>query len=241
MHVKHGMFRPDAARPDLARPDVARSEAARPGLALPIASRSAFTLLLLGLWSTGLHAQSISPQPEPGLWRSEATTLINGKDLQAALRSAQDDMFKDLPEEQRSMLREALGDPPEIGVGMECISAEDARNLTNPEKLIDSARKDMPECTLQAEEASESSLRVVGNCTGSDGFNGDMHGELTMVSPREMRTRFTGQGVMQLDAEQAPEHLQHVATGEPVNIEHSEKSTWVSADCGALQSSELNY
>lgn len=241
MHVKHGMFRPDLARSEATRPEKARSEKTPPGLAVPIASRSAFTLLLLGLWSTGLHAQSISPQPEPGLWRSEATTLINGKDLQAALRSAQEDMFKDLPDEQQAMLREALGDPPEIGVDMECISAEDARNLTNPEKLIDSARKDMPECTLQAEEASESSLRVIGNCTGSDGFNGDMHGELTMVSPREMRTRFTGQGVMQLDAEQAPEHFQHMATGEPVNIEHSEKSTWISADCGALQSSELNY
>lgn len=240
-HVKHGMSRSEWIRSEWARADLARLDWAPPAVALHKPSKSAVTLVLLGLWSSCLHAQSISPQPETGLWRSEGTTLINGESLQEALRSAQEKMLKELPEEQRAMMRDAVGDPPEIGVDMECISAEDARNLTNPEKLIDSARRHMPECTLQAEEVSQSSLRVTGNCTGSEGFNGDLHGELTMVSPREMRTRFTGQGVMQLDAEQAPEHLQHVATGEPVNIEHSEKSTWISADCGALQSSELNY
>lgn len=189
----------------------------------------------LCLSSTAAQAQSISPQPEAGLWRSEAATLINGQDLQAALRASQEDMFKDLPEEQRAILREALGNAEEVGVDMECISAEEASSLTNPQQLIESARKDMPECTLEVEEASESSLRITGNCAGSDGFNGDMHGELTMVSAREMRTRFTGQGVMQLEAEQAPENLQQMATGEPVNIEHSEKSTWVSADCGDVK------
>lgn len=198
------------------------------------------SILLLSLFclvATAAQAQSISPQPEAGLWRSEATTLINGEDLQAALRAAQEDMLKDLPEEHRAMMSQALGDPEAIGVNMECISAEEARSLTNPELLIESARKDMPECTLQLEEVSESSLRITGNCAGSEGFTGDMHGELTMVSAREMRTRFTGQGIMRLEAEQVPESLKHMATGELVDIEHSEKSTWVAADCGAIQSS----
>lgn len=199
-------------------------------------TRTALALSLICLPGISTYAQSISPQPEAGLWRSEATTLINGIDLQAALRVSQEDMFKDLPEEQRAMLREALGNPEEVGVNMECITAEEARSLTNPEKLIESARRDMPECRLQVEETSDSSMRILGNCAGSDGFSGDMHGELTMVSSREMRTRFTGQGIMQMDTEQAPDNLQSIATGEPVNIEHSEKSTWVSADCGDIQS-----
>lgn len=198
----------------------------------------AVILTVLVLFSIESQAQSISPQPEAGLWRSEAKTLINGQDLQAAVRKAQQDMFKDLPEDQRAMLNAALGDSQEIGVELECITTEEARNLTNPQSLIESARRDMPECTLEVEEASESSLRVTGNCAGSDGFNGDMHGELTMLSSREMRTRFTGQGVMQLQPEQTPEHLENVASGEPVNIEHSEKSTWVSADCGDVQPAE---
>lgn len=213
--------------------EVTRSGATRSGV-----TRSALTMIFLGLFSVGSQAQSISPQPEAGLWRSEAKTLINGEDLQAAMRVAQQEMLKNLPQEQRAMLSEALGDMQDMGVNMECISEQQARDLTNPERLIESARRDMPECTLQAEEASESSLRVTGNCAGSEGFNGDMHGELTMVSSREMRTRFTGQGIMQLDAEQVPESMQNMATGKPVNIEHNETSTWVSADCGDLQPSE---
>lgn len=200
-------------------------------------TRSALLLSIFCPVAITAQAQSISPQPDVGLWRSEATTLINGEDLQAALRTAQQDMLKDLPEEHRAMMSKALGDPETIGVNMECINAEQARSLTNPELLIESARKDMPECTLQLEEVSQSSLRITGNCAGSDSFTGDMHGELTMVSAREMRTRFTGQGVMRLEAEQVPKSLQHMATGELVDIEHSEKSTWIAADCGAIQSS----
>lgn len=230
-HSDHGLI----------RHEMAMLERTRPGRTQSTRTRHTLVLALLGLFSIGSQAQSISPEPEPGLWRSEATTLINGEDLQAALRTSQQDMLKKVPEGQRAALRAALGDPQEIGVDMECISAEEARNLTNPEKLIASARKDMPECTLQVEQASDSSLRLTGNCAGEDGFSGDMHGELSMVSSREMRTRFTGQGVMQMDPDQAPENLKHIATGEPVNIEHSEKSTWVAADCGTVQPRSSNY
>lgn len=182
--------------------------------------------------SGGLHAQSISPSPEPGLWRSEATTLINGENLQAALRAAQQDMFKDLPPEQRALMQDLLGEGEEVGIDMECISAEEASNLTNPQKLIETARRDMPECTLEVEDASGSSMSIIGNCAGNDGFSGDMRGELTMVSTREMRSRFTGKGRMQVNPEDAPEHIQGMASQEPVDIEHSEISTWVAADCG---------
>lgn len=197
-------------------------------------------LTILILSSGVLHAQSISPSPEPGLWRSEATTLINGQNLQAALRAAQQDMFKDLPAEQRALMQDLLGEGEEVGIDMECISAEEALNLTHPQKLIETARRDMPECTLEVEEASASSMSIVGNCAGNDGFSGDMRGELTMISAREMRSRFTGKGRMQVPAEEAHESLQGMASQEPVDIEHSETSVWVAADCGEYQPSSLD-
>lgn len=195
--------------------------------------------LTLGLAVTvataSVQADRISPQPEPGLWRSEAKTLINGQDLQAGILAAQEEMLKDLPAEQRDMMRQMLGANDAVGVEMECITAQEAADLTNPQALIDRANQDMQNCTMEIEQSGESTMRIRGNCIGGEGFSGDMQGELTMVSRREMHTRFTGKGMADIgSAEELPESMRGMASDQPVDIEHSEIATWVSEDCGDL-------
>lgn len=195
--------------------------------------------ITLGLTLTAaaisVHAQRISPQPEPGLWRSEAKTLINGQDLQAGIRAAQEEMLNNLPAEQRDMMRKMLGADDSVGVEMECITAQEAADLTNPDALIERANQDMQNCTMEIEPSGESTLRIRGNCVGGEGFTGDMQGELTMISRHEMHTRFTGKGMADIgSAEDVPESMRGMVSDQPVDIEHSEVSTWVSEDCGDL-------
>lgn len=124
------------------------------------------------------------------------------------------------------------GDP---GVEMECISPQMAEDLTDPEALVRRVREDMPDCSMAINRVSGSTLAIAGSCAGSEGYAGEMQGELTLVSSREMRSHFTGNGTMQMDAEQVPPALQGMAGNQPVVIENTEVSTWLSDDCADLE------
>ncbi|KKN91696.1 hypothetical protein LCGC14_0215780 [marine sediment metagenome] len=173
----------------------------------------------------------ITPQPEPGLWRSEATTLINGQDAQAAVRKAQEEMLKNFPAEQRAEMERAMGTQEDLRATMDCITAEEAARMTDPEALLAEAQREMDGCDLNIERAGESRLTFEGTCSGGDGFAGDMVGELEMISSREMRSKFTGKGNYEIDTAQVPPDSPAMGGG-PLNIQHTEVTKWVSADCG---------
>ncbi|WP_304641504.1 DUF3617 domain-containing protein [Pseudomonas sp.] len=193
--------------------------------------RALFALAIPALLLTGnTLAQSISPAPQPGLWRSEATTLINGQDAQAAMREAYEQMMAQFPEEQRAQMAEALG-VNDLSVDMECISAEDAAAMTNPQKLLAEAKQDMEGCDIDVKQAGDSRLTFSGTCHNNEGFSGDMQGELVMVSSREMRSKFSGKGNYQALTEPGMVGTPD-SEGGPVDIQHTEVSRWISADCG---------
>lgn len=183
-----------------------------------------------------IHAASISPTPEPGLWRSEATTLINGQDAQASMRDAYEQILSQFPEEQRAQMSEAVG-MSDISAQMECIDADDAAAMTDPEVLLAEAQQEMEGCAIEIQQAGQSSLTFTGTCDNSEGFSGDMQGELVMVSSREMRSKFSGKGNYQVLTD--PGTVGTPGTeGGPVDIQHTEVSRWVSADCGDVQRRE---
>lgn len=185
--------------------------------------------LLLGagllMTATLSQAQTISPQPEPGLWRSEATTLINGEDAQAAIRKQQEAIIEQLPADQRAKMEAVLESEEDLRTTTDCITAEDAALMINPDALLAEAQESMSGCDLEIEQDGKSRLAFHGACSGDQGFVGDMRGDLEMISSREMRSSFSG------TSNEDP-----AATGKPVQIEHTEVSKWVSADCGALAS-----
>lgn len=196
---------------------------------------SAVAIVATSLTLATAQAQTISPMPEPGLWRREATTLVNGQDLLLAIRSAQQQMLQTLPAEQRQMMEQLMNPGGEPGVEMECISPQMAADLTDPDALVRSLSEDMPECSLAINKVRGSTLAIAGSCAGNEGYTGEMQGELTIVSPREMRSTFTGTGTMRMGSEQAPLGLEGMTGDEPVTIEHSEISTWLSVDCADLE------
>ncbi len=182
-----------------------------------------------------VQAATISPEPEAGLWRQESTTLINGQDLQLAIRNAQQQMLQALPAQQRQMMEQMMNTDADPGVEMECISPQMAEDLTNPDALLKRAREDMPDCSMAINKVSGSTMAIAGNCAGSEGYNGEMQGELTILSSREMRSTFTGTGTMQMDSEQAPAAMQGMTGNQPVTIEHTQVATWMSSDCADLE------
>ena len=52
--------------------------------------------------SAAAHSQSLKPAPELGQWEVRNLLLVNGKDVLADLRRAQQEALKDLPVEQRA-------------------------------------------------------------------------------------------------------------------------------------------
>ncbi|UAW98790.1 DUF3617 domain-containing protein [Halopseudomonas nanhaiensis] len=180
-----------------------------------------------------VNAESIRPQPEPGLWRSEARTLINGQDLMAQMRAAQQQALEGLPAEQRAQMQSMLESQGDPGVQTECITADQAAKMADPEAILAEAREQMQNCEIEIDQASDSTLSFTGRCEGNEGFTGDMQGELTMVSSREMRSRFTGKGVYEMDVGDMPPG-QPGMDGGPVEIQHSETTRWVAAECGAV-------
>lgn len=191
------------------------------------------------LYFTTAQADTISPQPDAGLWRREATTLINGQDINLAIRNAQEQMLQSLPAEQREMMEQMMNPGGEPGVEMECISPQMAADMTDPEALMERASNDMPDCSMAINKVSGSTLAIAGSCAGNEGYAGEMQGELTIVSPREMRSTFSGTGTMQMaDAGVAPPALEGMTGNQPVTIEHNEVSTWLSDDCADLEPRE---
>ncbi|GAA6131292.1 DUF3617 domain-containing protein [Halopseudomonas sabulinigri] len=184
---------------------------------------------LLLIATPPLFAASIEPAPEPGLWHSESTTLINGVDLQAKMREARQAMLANMPAEQRAMVEEMMGSAEDAG-HQRCISAELAEKMTDPEALLADAREQMPGCELKVKQSDDDRLEFSGDCANTDGFTGTMQGDMQMISSREIKSNFRGDGTYQLP-EQAAGGLADKLNG-PVKVDHQEISKWVASDCG---------
>jgi len=184
-------------------------------------------LLLAG--SASALAASIQPTPEPGLWLSDSTTLINGVDLHAKLREARDAMLESIPQEQRSLVAQMLDNATDANQ-KRCITQELAQQLTDPDALLADAHKQMPGCEFSIEQHGDDRLAFNGTCNNKDGFTGTMQGETQMISSREMRSSFTGEGTYQIPEQTAP-GLAEQLNG-PVKVTHRETSTWSASACG---------
>ena len=102
--------------------------------------------------------------------------------------------------------------------------------MTDPDALLADAHEQMPGCEFNIEQRGDDRLAFNGTCDNKDGFTGTMQGETQMISSREMRSSFLGEGTYQLPEQSAP-GLAEQLNG-PVKVEHQETSTWSTSDCG---------
>ena len=83
---------------------------------------------------------------------------------------------------------------------------------------------------LKPEQSGGDALQFSGHCNDPDGFSGDLSGSVEIVSSREMRSTFNGNGSYALPAGLLGENAG--ASDGKVKLEHSQVSRWSGADCG---------
>ncbi len=178
--------------------------------------------------SLTVQASTANITPEPGLWVSDSTTLVNGIDMQERLRQMRDALLSQVPEAQRAMMQELLGDTGQVGE-RQCVTEAIARTMADPQGLLKEAQDQMTHCQLSTTRADANALQFAGQCNDPDGFTGELNGSLEILTTKEMRSSFNGQGRFPVPAgllsDDAP------ASNDLVDFRHSQITRWVSSDC----------
>lgn len=191
--------------------------------------------LLAALAASGaVQAQTLSPAPLPGLWESETSIRVNGQDVMAAMRAAQQEMLKSMPPAQRAQV-EAMMKAQGGALGSRqsyCLTPQEAAKSTDARELLAQMYDDAPQCRFEPVKVSGSTLSFRGRCEDPDGFTGDVGGTVTIESPKSVVFRYEGKGRMS-----GVEDMPGMAgAGEgPVLMVAQGRSRWVAASCGDVK------
>lgn len=176
--------------------------------------------------SGAANAQSLKPAPELGQWEVRNQLLVNGKDVLADMRKARLEALKNLPAEQRAqaeaLLKESTNDAQR-----ECLTEKDLEGWSDPRQRLAQMERDAPSCKFELDSVAGPTLQFKGRCSQSDGFTGDVTGNLTMTSARAWAANYIGKGRM-ADVKVGDK----VEPGAPVEIKSSAAGRWLGAQCG---------
>lgn len=165
----------------------------------------------------------LSPRPDLGLWETRTKIIVNGRDMLADMRAAQEAMMKSLPPAERAQMAEAMkaqggGAPAETD--QMCIDAKSLADWSDPKARLREMEQDMPGCKFEQMSASGSTLQFKGRCADPQGFTGDMLGTMTMKGSRAWTSVYTGKGQSE---------------GRPMDMRVESNSRWLAASCGAVK------
>jgi hypothetical protein len=181
------------------------------------------------------QAQRLSVTPAAGLWKTRQQLSLNGADLLTIVRDMQQKALAGLSPEERAAAERLMAEHADVlrGIERECISAEDARAMTDPQRLVAhmnaADEADTSQCRFTLVSVRGNTLRVKGRCAPEDGWAGDLDGEMTLHDARRWTTRFTGSGRM------AGEPIPGVPGAEGrVDAVMQTTARWLQADCGSV-------
>jgi vacuolar-type H+-ATPase subunit E/Vma4 len=176
--------------------------------------------------SAAASAQSLKPAPELGSWEVRNQLLVNGKDVLAEMRRAQQEALKNLPAEQREQAQALLEKSANDGQ-RECLTDKDLEGWSDPRQRLAQMERDAPSCKFDLDGVAGPTMQFKGRCSQSDGFTGEVIGSMTMTSARVWTASYTGKGRM-ADVKVGDK----VEPGAPVEIKSSATGRWLGADCG---------
>lgn len=165
----------------------------------------------------------LSPKPDLGLWETRTKMTVNGRDMLADMRAAQEAMMKSLPPAERAQMAEAMkaqgaGAPSEAD--QECLDAKSLSDWADPKARLREMEQDMPGCKFEQTAAGGSTLQFKGRCVDPQGFTGDIVGTMTMKGSRAWTSVYTGKGQSQ---------------GRPMDMRVESSGRWLAASCGAVK------
>lgn len=179
----------------------------------------------IGLVSVCLssHAEVIPLKLTPGLWEETRVTLINGQDIEAAIRKSRERMMARLTPEQRKEM-ESRGEGG--GLSQSCLTpAQVAKGIDTAEikrKMEDSARG----CSLDIISANSAGAKFKAACLGPQGAGLNGTGEYTVTNSKEWHFKMVGDGKVT-----GPNGVP-VPQGGDIHATQEVTARWKGSDCG---------
>lgn len=190
--------------------------------------KSGFSALVLSaLVAVPTFASQLSPLPEAGLWRSENHVFIDDANSPQSADEATPGLSFTKPSEQHVMQARSIQNASPT-INMECLTPLQAAELFRISNLQQEMQRKVPECDLTVHPVDNSTLKLQGQCNGTQGFRGELRGQMEVISNHEFQTTFRGKGRMPANPNDSNSGLRDVS------IQRDEIFRWSAADCGEV-------
>jgi len=178
--------------------------------------RIALTLMCLA--GAGTCALAQETKLRPGLWEVQANVKTSSGQMEAALAQMQEQLAK-MPPAQRRQMEEMMA---ARGMSSAGSGAGQSAKICLTQKDVDTDRVQSREgCTYKNSRSGSSTLHVSFQCKGGDG-----------------EAPSSGEGTITFDGPTAYSGQYKITTahgGKPEEMTITQKSHWLSADCGAVK------
>lgn len=183
------------------------------------------------------QAQTLSPAPTPGLWENEFKMTLNGQDIGAMMRKAQEDMLKSMPPEQRAQMAAMMKSQgnPFGGKQPDCLTPEEVARGIDVKTMLADLQKDAGNCRFEPVQAGGSKVSFKGRCQDPEGFSGDIAGEMKIESSKAVSFRYEGKGRMPAMARMPGMAAGGQGADGLVTMLMQGQSRWVAASCGNVK------
>ncbi|KQV61416.1 DUF3617 family protein [Duganella sp. Root336D2] len=172
------------------------------------------------------HAEVIPLKLAPGLWEETRVTLINGQNVEEAMRKGREKMMARLTPEQRKQMQEQMGRGSNAGGTQTCLTPAQVAKGVDTEVIKRKMEQSSQGCKLDIISASSSGAKFKAACMGPQGNNYNGSGEYIVANSKEWRFKMVGDGkVTGPNGAPVPQAGDFHATQEVT-------ARWKGSDCG---------
>ncbi|WP_028105018.1 DUF3617 domain-containing protein [Pseudoduganella violaceinigra] len=171
------------------------------------------------------QAEIIPLKLAPGLWEETRVTLINGQNVDEAIRKSQEKMMARLTPEQRKEMQEQMGNRGAGGTVQTCLTPAQVAKGIDTDRIKRKMEESARGCKLDIISASSSGAKFNASCMGPQGGGYKGIGEYMVPSTKEWRFKMVGDGKM-TGPNGAP------AQGGDVHASQEVTARWKGSDCG---------
>lgn len=178
--------------------------------------------------SLACQAEVIPLKLTPGLWEESRVTLVNGQNVDDAMRKAREKMMARLTPEQRKMMEAQMGGRGAGGNSQVCLTAAQVAKGIDTADLKRKMEESSQGCTLDIISASSAGAKFKAACMGPQGSTYNGTGEYTVSNSKEWRFKMVADGkVTGPNGAPAPQAGNFHATQEVT-------ARWKGSDCGSV-------
>lgn len=187
----------------------------------------AFTLgASLATVTLASQAEVIPLKLAPGLWEETRVTLINGQNVEEAMRKGREKMMARLTPEQRKQMQEQMGHGGNGGATQTCLTPAQVAKGVDTEDIKRKMEQSSRGCKLDIISASSAGAKFKAACIGPQGSNYNGSGEYVVTNSKEWHFKMVADGkVTGPNGAPAPQASDFHATQEVT-------ARWKGSECG---------